>query len=105
MKSTRNFWVETAVDGRSTPVQGGPAAADGGFRQVIYLRGENGTVETAVRVTGEARADGTLTLYVTPGDPGYLTDGSPFEAWPESMTIEPYALDGGGFGFKITSRR
>jgi hypothetical protein len=100
-----NFQVETTVDGSKTATSSGPRNAAGGFRTTVYMRGEGGSVETAVRITGEASADGGLRLYVTPGDPPHLVSGSPFEAWPESMTIEPYKLDGGGFGFRITGKR
>jgi hypothetical protein len=103
--TVHNFQIETDIDGRTTALSGGPRSAAGGFRTTVYMRGEGGTVETAVRITGEASADGELRLYVTPGDPAYLVSGSPFEAWPESMMIEKYELDGGGFGFRITGKR
>lgn len=100
-----NFQVETEIDGRKTVMSGGPASATGGFATTVHMRGEGGSVETALRITGEAGKDGELRLYVCPGDPPCVVSGSPFEAWPESMKIEPYPLDGGGFGFRITSKR
>ena len=100
-RSTRNFWVDLDVDGRASRVETGPRSATGGFTETIYMRGEGGTVETAVRIAGEAFSDGELRLYVTPGESAYRGG----EPWPESMTIEPYKLDGGGFGFRIVSKR
>jgi hypothetical protein len=100
-----NFQIETDIDGRTSALSAGPRSATGGFRTTVYMRGEGGTVETAVRITGEALASGELNLFVTPGDPAYLVSGSPFEAWPESMTIAPYTLDGGGFGFRVTGKK
>lgn len=99
-KNTRNFWVEMDIDGRETTLEGGPRSAGGGINGTIYMRGEGGSVQTAVRITGEAFSDGELRLYVTPGIP----EGRGYDEWPESMTIEPYKLDGGGFGFRITSK-
>ena len=105
-RSTRNFWVDVDIDGRQTRIEGGPRSANGGFSETVYMRGEGGTVETAVRITGEAFNDGELRLYVTPGEsPHRSTSGSSCGDWPESMTIEPYKMDGGGFGFRIVSKR
>lgn len=105
-RSTRNFWVDTDIDGRESSLSGGPRSATGGFSQVVYMRGEGGTVETALRITGEAFANGELRLYVTPGESSHRSaSGSCTGDWPESMTIEPYALDGGGYGFRIVSKR
>lgn len=98
-RNTRNFWIDADIDGRGSSVEGGPRNSQGGFQETVYMRGEGGTVETAVRITGEAFSDGELRLYVTPGA------GRCGEPWPESMKIEPYELDGAGFGFRITSKR
>lgn len=98
-KNVRNFWLDFDIDGR-TSLEGGPRSAGGGFSGTVYMRGEGG-VQTAVRLTGEAFSDGELRLYVTPGIP----QGRGYDEWPESMTIEPYELDGGGFGFRIVSKR
>jgi hypothetical protein len=104
--SVHNFHVYFDIDGRNTPLTGGPRSREGGFNGEISVRGEGGTIETAVRIRGEALADGELRLYVTPGEAAYMTkDGSAFGDWPESMKIEPYKLDGGGFGFRIVSKR
>jgi len=102
-RSTRNFWIDTDIDGRESSLSGGPRSAAGGFRQTVYMRGEGGSVQTAVRLTGEAFSDGELRLYVTPGES--QSRGNGCGDWPESMTIEPYKLDGGGFGFRIVSKR
>jgi hypothetical protein len=102
-KNTRNFWVELDVDGQAASIKTGPRNAAGGFKETVYVRGEGGTVETAVRITGEAFSDGELRLYVTPGES--QSWGTGMSDWPESMKIEPYELDGGGFGFRITSKR
>lgn len=105
-RSVRNFWIDADIEGRSSSLEGGPRSAGGGFRQTVYMRGEGGTVETALRITGEAFSDGELRLYVTPGESSHRsTSGSGTDDWPESMKIEPYELDGGGFGFRIISKR
>jgi hypothetical protein len=100
-RNTRNFWLDFDIDGRNSAVEGGPVSKDGGFKGTVYMRSEGGGIETAVRITGEAFSDGELRLYVTPGESPYRE----VQPWPESMTIEPYKLDGGGFGFRITSKR
>jgi hypothetical protein len=100
-RNTRNFWVDFDIDGRQTSLEGGPVSKTGGLNGTVYVRGPGGSVQTAVRITGEAFSDGELRLYVTPGTPRW----SDCNAWPEGMKIEPYELDGGGFGFRIVSHR
>lgn len=34
----RNFWIEANVDGRETPVSGGPRSKDGGFELSVKIR-------------------------------------------------------------------
>lgn len=82
----RNFWIEGCVDGRRTGLTGGPRAKDGGFNLTVYVR-DNGSSETAVRVTGRATRDGKLILNVTPGS---------------SVTVTPVR---GGKGFEIETER
>jgi hypothetical protein len=64
----RNFWLEADVDGRRTPVTGGPRGKDGGITLRVYQR-LGGAVRTALRVECRACYDGTLHLTVTPALP------------------------------------
>jgi len=36
--AVRNWWIEADVDGRKTPLSGGPRSKDGGFQLTIYQR-------------------------------------------------------------------
>ena len=45
----RNFWVTANVDGRSTDLEGGPRAKDGGMT-ITVLQRKNGTKKKAVVV-------------------------------------------------------
>jgi hypothetical protein len=60
--SVNNFQVATWVDGRSD-FSFGPPRADGGFRQVIYVRDRGGS-RKALTVAGEVGANELLTLRV-----------------------------------------
>ena len=61
----RNFWVAGDVDGRRSPISGGPRAHDGGLSLTLYQRKE-GQVARALTVHCLAARDGTLCLEVTP---------------------------------------
>jgi hypothetical protein len=57
-----NFWTEAKIDGRGTPLSGGPRSADGGFSEVIYVR-DRGDSRKALTVFGEVDGE-LLTLRV-----------------------------------------
>jgi hypothetical protein len=61
----RNFWVAGEVDGRRSPLSGGPRARGGGIRLTLYQRKE-GRVATALKVHCCANGNGTLWLEVEP---------------------------------------
>lgn len=61
----RNFWVAGDVDGRRSPLSGGPRARDGGLSLTLYQRME-GQVAASLRVYCYAYRDGTLSLEVEP---------------------------------------
>lgn len=97
MKVTRNFWTDIDIDGRRTSLSGGPASADGGFQQVVYMRAAGSTAEIALTVQGQA-TDGELRLTVTADPAG--------NAWPESMKVERCGVTANGrLVLSITSRR
>ena len=47
--ATRNFWIDTNIDGRQTKLTGGPRSKDGGMTVTISQRNE-GAIETPVKV-------------------------------------------------------
>ncbi len=53
--ATRNFWINAAVDGRETPLAGGPRSKDGGMDVLLTVR-EDGGISEAVRIV--CRSDG-----------------------------------------------
>jgi len=67
----RNFWIEAQVDGRETPITGGPRSKDGGFEMAIFIR-SNGESEEGLRIRGVVEEDGTLVLL------GWTVDGQDF---------------------------
>ena len=48
--ATRNFWIEAEVDGRVTPLAGGPRSKDGGMDVTLLVR-EDGGISDGVRIT------------------------------------------------------
>lgn len=60
-RNVRNFWLELTVDGKSTRVETGPMAKDGGFKLVILQRDKGSNIH-AMEVQGRAKSDGTLIL-------------------------------------------
>ena len=59
----RNFYVETYVDGRVTPLKGGPRRKDSGFKTSIKML-VNGSIEEVVKIEGIANEEGKLSLFV-----------------------------------------
>ena len=47
--ATRNFWVNAEIDGRETPLAGGPRSKDGGMDVLLTVR-EDGGISEAVRI-------------------------------------------------------
>lgn len=67
MRSVRNWWIETTVDGAKKTVAAGPKPKDGGFSLTIYQRNEGQSV-TAVVISGHADGYGRLWLTVRVND-------------------------------------
>jgi hypothetical protein len=63
--AVRNFYIDADIDGRRTGLSGGPASKTGGLSATILVR-HAGSILRAVQIRAHARADGTLTLTVTP---------------------------------------
>lgn len=63
--AVRNFWVRADIDGRVTPLAGGPRAKDGGFSLYIYQR-VDGLPQRVISIEGRAYDDGTLSLFIKP---------------------------------------
>lgn len=61
--AVRNFWIEADIDGKKTPLCGGPRGKDGGFTLRVYMR-DKGNIKHALRVEGFARKSGKLELAV-----------------------------------------
>lgn len=59
--TVRNFWIDAQIDGRTTMLSGGPRSKDGGFDLVVKIRDDD-SIRRAVRLSGIARDDGTLSL-------------------------------------------
>jgi hypothetical protein len=62
----RNFYISARVDGRKSPLSGGPRRKDGGFDLTIYQRHE-GTIQHACDILARVVADGSLCLQIEPG--------------------------------------
>lgn len=63
MRSCRNFWVETVVDGCDTRDAAGPRSKDGGFVTTVYVR-ENGGSAKKVTIEGFVTQADLLQLHV-----------------------------------------
>lgn len=59
----RNFWVNANIDGRASPLTGGPIRKDGGFNEKVYML-QNGEAMQVVEIDGRVSRDGTLYLEV-----------------------------------------
>lgn len=64
-RNVRNFWINAVIDGRRSPLVGGPRAKDGGFDLEIKQR-HAGQVVPALTVLGQ-EIDGELHLLVRNG--------------------------------------
>ena len=62
----RNFYVDGRIDGRNTPVTGGPANKTGGMHLDVFIR-KLGTSRLGVRINCIEK-DGKLILAVEDGD-------------------------------------
>ncbi len=62
-RNVRNFWVELSIDGRPTPIAGGPRNKDGGFDLVVKMR-DKGGIKEAFAVNGRVLSDGRLVVTV-----------------------------------------
>lgn len=69
----RNFHITAAIDGRKTPLSGGPRAWNGGFSMAVNIR-EDTKPKVAVIVEGGVRGDGKLDLQVKL-DPRFIQIG------------------------------
>ena len=65
IRNVRNFWIEIEVDGHTSKVAVGPAAADGGFNMTIRQRSNN-MVTTTAMLHGRAMQNGQLILEIAP---------------------------------------
>jgi hypothetical protein len=59
----RNFWLKGIMDGRRSPIRGGPRARDGGLTLTLYQR-SGGEVRAALSLHCLAHSDGTLVVEV-----------------------------------------
>jgi hypothetical protein len=59
--ATRNFWIDASIDGRKTPLTGGPRSKDGGFDLRIFMRSDSGII-SPVYIRGWAGGDNQLHL-------------------------------------------
>jgi hypothetical protein len=57
--ATRNFWIKAEIDGRETPLAGGPRSKDGGMDVTLLVR-EDGGISDGVRIA--CRSDGAKNI-------------------------------------------
>jgi len=62
--TVRNFYLDGSIDGKITPIKGGPRAKDGGFHLEVKQR-SNGEITTPVTINGWVLENGKLRLLVT----------------------------------------
>ena len=65
--ATRNFWINVGVEGRKTPLAGGPRSKDGGMDVTLLVR-EDGGISDGVRIT--CRSDGEKNTIMVCGPDG-----------------------------------
>lgn len=65
--ATRNFWIKAEIDGRKTPLAGGPSSKDGGMDVTLLVR-EDGGISDGVRII--CRSDGVKNTIVVCGPDG-----------------------------------
>jgi hypothetical protein len=68
-RNVRNFWLELTVDGKTSRIETGPQAKDGGFSLIILQR-DGGSITRAMEVDGRALSDGRLKLTAIAKDKG-----------------------------------
>lgn len=63
-RNVRNFWIEGIIEGRESPLTGGPRSKNGNFYLDIFIR-DKGRVNHALYISGSVSCDGSkLTLSV-----------------------------------------
>lgn len=62
----RNFWIEAAIDGRKTPLRGGPRA--GGFRLTVYMR-KAGHITAPLYIEGRSVGERLILMVEIEGQP------------------------------------
>jgi len=65
--ATRNFWINAEIDGRKTPLAGGPRSKDGGMDVTLLVR-DDGGISDGVRIT--CRSDGEKNTIMVWGPDG-----------------------------------
>jgi len=69
----RNFWLEGNIDGRKSPITGGPQSKDGGFRLNVRMR-DNGESVVGLRIEGRVVDHQLiLTAYNDEGDEVHIS--------------------------------
>ena len=63
--AVRNFYIDADIDGRKTPLTGGPRNKEGGFTLNLTIRKE-GSITKGIVITGE-EVDGKLRLWLDLG--------------------------------------
>lgn len=66
-RNVRPFWITGRIDGRTTAIDAGPRAKDGGISLRVLMR-DDGSPTTALHIDGRVMADGTIVLAVEPDD-------------------------------------
>jgi len=61
--AVRNFYIVAWIDGRKTPIRGGPRSKDGGFTLAIKQRNK-GEIDVPITIQGTVMLDGNLQLTV-----------------------------------------
>lgn len=61
-KFIRNFWIEADIDGKKTPIKGGPISSTGGFHMVISVREDKKISDTAITIVGKVAKGGTALI-------------------------------------------
>ena len=80
----RNWWIEADIDGRKTPMSGGPRGKGGGFYLTIYQR-ENGESRKAMTIQGHVTVSGELQLSVDCDGGNHDNDGKAWFLGPSAI--------------------
>lgn len=59
----RNFYIETYIDGRATPLKGGPHRKNGGFTTLVKMLVDSEPCEV-MRINGLIDSEGKLKIFV-----------------------------------------